>query len=220
MIEIITPSNQNLYEPVIESAFRLRYRALVKHCGWRIPDLVGERDCDRYDTKNTIYFVDRAPGAQGVVACARLNPTTKPHMLSDIFPRYCDLQGVKTGETIYEASRIAIDCRRLCDVERRQAISRLEWAITAYALQYGITELTSFTSEKVYVHNIQLWPTRPLGLPAHFEDDDRIYIPAISVMEEAALKRLAEHYGKADIGACVFERETKHVSDVLANALQ
>lgn len=191
VIEVITPGDHQANKPVIESMYKMRYRALVERCGWRIPDLDGERDCDAYDTEDTIYFVERAPDADDVVACARLNPTVKPHMLKDLFAGYCDLQGVLTGETIYEASRIAIDCERLDAVERREAIWRLEWTATKFALMNGIQKLTWFVSEKVYVHNIQLWSTLPLGLPAHFEDDGRTYIPAISTIDEAALQRLA-----------------------------
>lgn len=201
MIEVITPGDHKSNMPVIESMFNLRYRALVKRCGWRVPDLEGKRDCDPYDTVDTIYFVERAPGGDDVIACARLNPTVKPHMLKDLFARYCDLQGVQAGETIYEASRIAIDCERLDAIERIDAIRRLERAVTEFALIHGIQKVTSFVSQKVYIHNIQLWKTLPLGLPAHFEDDGRTYIPAISTIDEAALQRIAARAPLNEAGA-------------------
>jgi acyl-homoserine lactone synthase len=190
VIEVITPGHHHLHAPLIEAMFRMRYRALIERCGWCVPGLAGARDRDAFDTGDTVYIVDRLPGTEDVVACARLNPTVKPHMLSELFARYCDLQGVPTGETIYEASRIAIDAGRFEKCERMEVLSRLESAATVYALRNGIELVTSFISEKVYLHNIQLWSTRPLGLPAYFEDDDRTYIPAISVMDEAALHRI------------------------------
>jgi acyl-homoserine lactone synthase len=194
MIEIITPDNRQLYAAEIESMYRLRYRVFVEEWGWKIPGISEGRDCDQFDTDRTVYLIECEHRTRDVVVCARLNPTILPHMYSDAFSDLCNLQSVQTGPHIYEASRYAMDRSKLSARELFAAKGRLEWTITQYSLSNSISKLTWLMSKEVYARNIQLWATTPLGLPVHFEDDDRTYVPAISDIDEEALQRVAERY--------------------------
>lgn len=194
MIEIITPDNRPSYHDTLESMYRLRYNVFVDRWGWRIPDLPHGQDCDAFDTERTVYLVERDPTDGEVICCARLNPTTMPHMFSEIFQEHCNLAGVQAGPDIYEASRYAIHPKRISRRELLLVKGRLEWAVTWYALQHSISQLTWFMSQAVYVRNAQLWPTRPLGEPAVFEDDDSTYIPGISSIDHEALVKIAKRY--------------------------
>lgn len=194
MIEIITPQNRHMYAAELESMFRLRYRVFVEEWGWNIPGLCKGRDCDQFDTDKTIYLIECSQQSRDVIVCARINPTTQPHMYTDVFPHLCDLMDVQTGAEIYEASRYAIDRTKLPARELFAAKGRLEWSITKYCLDNSIDKLTWLMSKEVYARNIQLWDTKPLGLPVHFEDDDRTYMPAISDITVEALHRIEDRY--------------------------
>lgn len=68
----------------LESAFRFRNEAFVEEAGWenlRRPD---RREIDQFDTGDTIHILAMKDGQ--VEAYSRLNPTIKPHVLSEIYP--------------------------------------------------------------------------------------------------------------------------------------
>jgi acyl-homoserine lactone synthase len=207
MIEIISRDNRQQYHALLESMFRLRYQVFVSDWGWRIPGLTGKRDCDAFDTEDTVYFVERAHGTHDVRACARVNPTTKPHMFSELFEYLCDLQPVQTGVDVFEASRYAIDRTRMTARELIRIKGEIEWAITWYCLHNNISKMTWFMRKEVYARYIQLWKTQPLGIPVHFEDDDHTYIPAISNIELSALARISKRYRLSEtMPICIHEQ--------------
>lgn len=202
MIEIITPGNRGLYGDALEAMFRLRHRIFVKDMGWTLPGAGDGVEQDAFDTEETVYFIEReANGA--ILACARLNPTTGPHMLTDLFADYCDLAPPPTGPEIHELSRVAVD-REMVDPRRRREIrGRLDWAIAWHCRRNMIERLTAFPAEEAYTDRLRLWKTRPLGLPATF-NDGRAYIPAVLTVDEGLPARIAEWHGfSADTPICM-----------------
>lgn len=68
----------------LELAFRFRNEAFVEEAGWenlRRPD---RREIDQFDTDDTIHIL--AMKDEQVQAYSRLNPTIKPHVLSEVYP--------------------------------------------------------------------------------------------------------------------------------------
>ncbi|MEM6625109.1 MAG: acyl-homoserine-lactone synthase [Pseudomonadota bacterium] len=108
MIEIVTPGNRRCYAPLIEDMYRMRYDVVVKKWGWRVPGATPGRDKDQFDTDETVYILHLDEGRRKVLGCCRLNPTTGPTMLSDLFEDACDLQAVPRDRTIWEASRFVV----------------------------------------------------------------------------------------------------------------
>ena len=203
MIGIVNVENRKLYEREVDEMFKLRFRVAIEHWRWRLPDAGGGRDIDQFDTQDTTYFLAMRNGV--VRGCARLNPTTSPHLLSEIFNDCCDLQGVKRAEAIYEFSRYVID-PTLRRRDYKQVMGELEYAINRYCLAVGIKELTWLSYEAVYQHALSVWETRPLGLPKHFEDDDATYIAGVSRMTAGGLDRIRQKY-KFDAGEPLLQQK-------------
>ena len=104
MIIVITPQMRHLYQDRLEQMFKLRYDVCIKQWGWVVPNQEDGIDRDDFDTKDTIYLLYYDQERDDIIACCRLNPTTKPYMLSELWSEHCDLQPVPRDRTIWESS--------------------------------------------------------------------------------------------------------------------
>lgn len=212
VIEIICTSNRRFYANVLKAMFRMRYRIFVEEKGWALPGIKDGVERDAFDTEETVYFVER--GANGaVLACARLNPTTGPHMLSNLFADYCDLSTPPTGPGVFELSRCAVGRETVSPSRRREIRGRLDWAIAWWCRRNNVERLTSFPTDEVYTGRLRLWQMRPLGLPATF-DDGRSYIPAVSTVDGGLLARIAAWYELSDTAPACIERYGDALAEV------
>jgi N-acyl-L-homoserine lactone synthetase len=190
VVEIVTAANRSIYSDLIDDMHAMRYRVAIEKWGWKVPGIPPGYDKDAFVTDHTVYLIETDPDRRQVWGCARLNPTTKPHLMSEVFADACDLSGLAVGDHIWECSRFLIDRSRLPtpedDAHTRQSVGI---GITEFCLSAGITHLTWLTNQAFYNLALSVWDTRPLGLPRHYPDDDATYIPALSVIDEAALGR-------------------------------
>ena len=189
MAEIVTPHNRHLYGPELKSMFEMRYRVAVGELGWEIPGIQPGFDKDQFDTEDTIYalVMDETRSVQG---CCRLNRTDAPHMLTEVFAHYCDLQPIPRSPHIFEVSRYFIE-RSACKTKERQVDVRqaLGLAITEYILSVGGTHMTWLTHQALYNHTISVYDSEPLGLPREEASDNAAYIAAISRIDEHTWNR-------------------------------
>lgn len=190
LVEIITIANRSLYKHTLDEMHRIRYRVAVEEWGWEIPGVKKGYDKDAFDTDDTIYFLAYGDGGDRLVGCARLNPTTKPHLLSEVFPHCCDLSGIPRAEDIYEFSRYIIDHEILSKEAQFRVRGRLSATINRFCIEAGITAVTWFAFQQTYARALPVWETHPLGLPVQFDGDDETYIAAISKMTETGLANL------------------------------
>jgi acyl-homoserine lactone synthase len=194
MVEIVIPANRSLYRHSLEEMHRFRYRVAVEQWGWKIPGITPGYDKDDFDTDDTIYFLAYGNVGDQMVGCARLNPTSKPHMLSEVFADLCDLQDPPRDPAIYEYSRYLIDHQALSKEDQFKVRGRMSACINKFCLQVGITDLTWFAYQQMYPRALKVWDTKPLGLPKFFPDDNATYIAAVSRMTEEGLMRLREQF--------------------------
>ncbi|MEM6833031.1 MAG: acyl-homoserine-lactone synthase [Pseudomonadota bacterium] len=190
MVQIITPDVREHYQDLLDDMFRMRYRIVVEKWGWDIPGIEPGYDKDQFDTDDTIYIVETDQSREKAVACTRLNPTTKPHMFSELWAPQCNLQPYPTGDAIYECSRYISD-RAAFETKQDEflAVLRTGVGLTEYCLEAGVERLTWLTREKLYNVAIAVWETEPLGRPWHHEVDNDTYIPATSKIDITALTK-------------------------------
>ncbi len=194
MVDIITHENRSLYEDAIDEMFRLRYQVAVNEMGWPLPNAKDGYDIDEFDTDDTIYLVDYASDGR-MVACARLNPTTKPNLLSDIFPQYCDFGTIPNDNEIYEYSRYMVTKVGLSQAEFIRVRANITLAVNEFCLAYGIRQVTLLTYMKNYPIAAHIWDTVPLGTPQIYAPDGTQYIAAICTLTEEGLARSRQYAG-------------------------
>ena len=155
-------------DDVLGAMFEARKRVFVDLLGWDVPVVDGRFEVDQFDDREARYIVvtDEVGGHLGSI---RLLPTTRPHILGDLYPELCE--GVPPrGPRIAEITRFCLD-RSLRAPDRRIVRNRLVSALVDYAL---ITRIDRYTgvAELGWLQQILAfgWVCRPLGLPQMIAD--------------------------------------------------
>jgi N-acyl-L-homoserine lactone synthetase len=167
-IHVITKQNRVHYLALLQDYYRKRHDIFVEERGWsglRRPD---RRDVDSYDDDNAIYLL--AVDGEKLVGGQRLFPTTRPHMMTEVFAHLVE-RSVPQDDRIFEWTRYFVvrerrtgrtDCRLLAGIQQ-------------YCLEEGISHLTAV---------VELWwlprwhqagfEVVPLGLPQMIEGQPTI----------------------------------------------
>ncbi len=121
-----------------------RYKVFVENLGWDLnaPDGLEQ---DQFDRPDTVYVVARNDEGE-VCGCARLLPTTRPYLLSEVFPQLMNGATPPNSPDIWELSRFAaVDFNSTDKTALRQMSSvitaELMHAAIACAAQYGAKQL-------------------------------------------------------------------------------
>ena len=150
----------------LRSMFEDRKSVFVDLLKWDLPVLDGRFELDQFDDEHATYLI--IAGEDGDhLASARLLPTTRPHILGDLFAGLC-AGPPPSGEQVVEITRFCLS-RRQNAAARRQARNQLVSALAAYALETGIHTYTG-VAEIAWLQQILAfgWDCRPLGVPVRF----------------------------------------------------
>lgn len=197
MFRIIRPDDRGEYRELLGEMHKMRYRVVVGEWGWEIPGIEPGYDKDQFDTDETVYVIVQTDNGD-VVATSRMNPTKQPHMLSELFADYCDLQSYPVGDDVWECSRFVTDRSLVSDpVEDFRIRCRLGLGLTVFCLDNGINRLSWLTHQKFYNLVQRVWKTEPLGLPRR-QGDDWAWIPAVSEIDQDTLDRQMDRYRNAE----------------------
>lgn len=192
MIHAISSVNRHLYRDVLEQHFHLRHEIFVEERKWeelRKPD---GRDIDDYDNEDTVYLL--ALEDRRVVGGYRLYPTTKPSMMSEVFPHLAAVRGCPSDPLVWEWSRYFIVR------DRRDGVLNLQLMAAAqeFCLDQGIESLC-LVMETWWLprfHDFGMVVT-PLGLPALIENSWTM--AAVVDIRRETLDILRERIGIAPI---------------------
>jgi acyl-homoserine lactone synthase len=165
MIHVISDVNRHLYEDVLELHFRVRHEIFVEERKWgalRKPD---GREIDSYDNEDAVYLL--ALEDRRVLGGSRLYPTTKPTMMSEVFPHLAAVRGCPSDPLVWEWSRFFVSRQRRDGAFNLQLMA----AAQEFCLDQGIERLC-LVMETWWLprfHDIGFVVT-PLGLPALVEN--------------------------------------------------
>jgi acyl-homoserine lactone synthase len=143
--------------------FAARKSVFVDLLKWDVPVIDGTYEIDQFDDEHACYLIltDRK-GAH--LASARLLPTTRPHILGELYPALCE-EAPPVGGTIYEITRFCLD-RRLCASERRAVRDTLVTALVDHALAHDISAYVAVADIGWFQQILAFgWRCTALGLP-------------------------------------------------------
>jgi len=164
MIHAISAANRHLYEDVIEQHFCLRHEIFVEERKWETLRKPDGREIDSYDNEDTVYLL--ALEDRRVVGGHRLYPTTKPSMMSEVFPHLASVRGCPADPLVWEWSRYFVVRDRRDGVLNLQLMA----AVQEFCLDQGIAQVSDImeTWWLPRFHEAGFVVT-PLGLPALVE---------------------------------------------------
>lgn len=161
MIHIVENHLESSTRRLFETMFADRKRLFVDLFGWDVPVIDGRFEIDQFDTAHTVYNI-AADDDGAHEASLRLMPSTRPHMLTVLFPDLCPL-GVPVGSTTWESTRLCLPQRH--GAARRRALrNRLISAMVDFALTRGIDCLTGVLPDAFCREVLAMgWAAEPLG---------------------------------------------------------
>lgn len=172
----------------MEEHFRIRHQIFVGERGWKTLERPDGREIDQYDNDDTIYLL--ALEKDRVVGGHRLYPTTKPNMISEVFPHLAAVSGCPSAPDIWEWSRyFIVPDRRDGDLNLR-----LMAAVQEFCLEEGITRVSAVI-EMWWLPRFQQagFVLTPLGVPALIEN--AWTIATLIEISETALRSVNERFG-------------------------
>lgn len=143
MIQIITHENRALFHHALTEMHTQRRKLFIDEMGWGLSEIAG-LEIDQYDSEDAIYLIEMNERNQ-VLQSARLLPTTRPHMLSDVFGHLCS-DGAPSSPTIWEASRFCPAPDTPHGLARRRLLGRMITAIMETGLLFGMERVTYVAS--------------------------------------------------------------------------
>lgn len=171
----------------LRAMFEARKRVFVDILKWDIPVLDGRYEIDQFDDSHAIYVIITDPDCRHL-ASARLLPTSRPGILSGIYPHLCEAP-IPSGADVYEITRFCLspDMRA---AERRRWRDALVTALARFALDHGITTYTGVAEEGWLRQILDFgWDARLLGTP---QTDGRPTLGALRIeIDGDTLARLA-----------------------------
>lgn len=206
MIHVISAANHHLYEDVLEEHFRIRHDIFVEERQWETLRKPDKREVDSFDNEDTIYLL--ALEGRRVIGGHRLYPTTKPSMMSEIFPHLAEVRGCPSDPLVWEWSRYFIVRNR----RDGNLNLRLMAAVQEFCLAEGIAKISAIM-ETWWLPRFQEagFVVTPLGLPALVEN--AWTMAALIDVSRDTLRALNERTGLSS----VIQRQGPHL-DAVARA--
>jgi acyl-homoserine lactone synthase len=163
MVVVVRGAARAQYPHLFETMFEDRKRLFIDLLQWDMPVVAGRFEEDRFDRDDAVYLIalDADGGHAGSI---RLLPSTRPHILADLFRPLCD-GNVPLGASIFEITRLCLPVRH--GAEGRLAIrNRLISAMVDHALDAGIRTLTGVVEAGFLAKVLAMgWRCSPLGEP-------------------------------------------------------
>jgi len=165
MIHVITSDNRHLYELELLTHFRLRHEIYVVERNWYDLARADGLERDQFDNEDATYILAIDSGQ--VIGGSRLVPTTRPHLLSEVFPYLASVRGLPIGVDIYEWTRMfVIKSRREGRTMGGQTRGMVICGVLEHCLENGITSLTALIEMFwLPLFHAMGWNLMPLGLP-------------------------------------------------------
>ncbi|HEX2553108.1 MAG TPA: acyl-homoserine-lactone synthase [Microvirga sp.] len=192
-VHAIRSDNRHLYEEALDQHFRIRNDIFIRERRWRALTSYDGREIDQFDHEDTIYLLG-IDSDLGVVAGSRLLPTTRPTLLSGVFPQLAEIRGIPEGTDVYEWTRLFVVRAKRQDGRLCRWAGAVKCGMLEYCLQEGIHTFSGVAETYWMPRIIAMgWRPRALGLTL---DHDGLSLCSFSVeVSEEVLASTRAFYG-------------------------
>jgi acyl-homoserine lactone synthase len=161
-VHVVRHDNLHLYHDEMEQCFRGRYQVCVRERGWTELERSDGRETDQFDTEDAVHLL--AIDGRQVVGGIRLNPTTGPTLLSEVFP-YLSSGPLIRSPDVYDKTRLWVAKQRRGG-PRPSVEAYLMAGCVEFGLALGLSKILSICEPWRVARNEKLgWTLRLLGPP-------------------------------------------------------
>jgi acyl-homoserine lactone synthase len=162
-IHVVQRDNANQYTLELDQYFRKRHEVFVQEKGWKDLERSDQREVDEFDTEDATHLL--AIDDHQVIGGLRLNPSTGPTLLSEVFSYLCSEPLVGAPDVV-EMTRLWVVKGRRKQAAHRNIESLLMAGSLEYALALGIKKIRGVAESWRLDRNQRLgWTARALGPP-------------------------------------------------------
>lgn len=192
MIFIVNAENRAHFEAELKEMHRQRKAVFIDQMGWQL-SVRGDMEVDAYDRPDTVYLIACSDKTGDVLASARLLPTIRPHLMSDVFPHTC-CGGCPISLAIWEASRFCTSTLVRGPRSRLLLLWQTFCAIMETTLLFGVEQIIFTANSALLPLALNCgWRASLLG-PTLPDGDDQV--TAVSVrMTTDGLGVLRQRFG-------------------------
>ena len=152
---------------LMEQVWRFRHEQFVEKLRWDSLRQEDGREIDQFDHDEAIHLP--LLHDERIVGYSRLLPTTRPHLLSDVYPEIMGGAAWPRGERVYEWTR-CIGLPKPVSNYGAQATNLVSVGVVEFCLHAGIESLIVETHPKLAYRLMELgWDVAPLHPPVEFE---------------------------------------------------
>jgi len=190
MLAAILGADTHGYTSIMEQVWRFRHEQFVERLGWEACRRADGREIDQFDGNEAVHLPLIVDGS--VVGYSRLLPTSRPHLLSDVYPYLMDGGAWPRGQRIYEWTRCIAEVsdKTICGVPISNILMT---GVLEYCLVAGIQMLVVETHPRLL--NLLLttgWDVMPLAAPSVLEGS--LIVPITARPSMAGLLKHHELY--------------------------
>ena len=170
VIYVVDSRNRGNYRRQLEEMHRIRHRIYIEGRGWNALRKSDGREVDEFDTDDAVYLLGLSPDGS-VTAGTRLVPTSKPHLMRNVFPHLATKGAIPRSDSIYEWTRYFLANEPKDRRARRRASGEILCAMFEYGLEAGLTHF-SLVCDTFFLPMFReaRWRITELGDPTRYEE--------------------------------------------------
>lgn len=212
MMHVLTAQNADDYPELFEKIWRFRHKQFVERLGWMELRSEDGREMDRFDTEDAIHLA--VVSNDEVVGYTRLLRTSRPHLLSDVYPEIMQGQDWPRSDAIYEWTR-CISNDKAAKFGDVQASHMLITGVLEFCLVSGIQGMIVETHPKLVSWMLETgYKVDTLNTPQMIND-----VPVVPVYIGATRAALERHHEMFGIRSSVLLIDEGLVNPVLGHGL-
>ena len=104
-MEVVTGPRETLRPDLYSKVAHYRHKIFVERLGWQLQTKDGA-ELDQFDRHDTVYVIAQDDNDR-IIGCARLLPTIRPYLLSDVFPQLLNGMEPPRSRDVWELSRFS-----------------------------------------------------------------------------------------------------------------
>ena len=212
MMHVLTAQNADEYPELFEKIWRFRHKQFVERLGWKELHTEDGRERDRFDTDDAIHLA--VVSHDEVVGYTRLLRTSRPHLLSDVYPEIMQDRDWPRGDAIYEWTR-CISNDKAAKFGDVQASHVLITGVLEFCLVSGIQGMIVETHPKLVTWMLETgYKVETLNTPQMIND-----VPVVPVYIGATKAALDRHHRMFGIRSSVLTIDEGLINPVLGRGL-